>query len=242
MSGAVVLLHEIAGTPASVEPVAERLRARGLVVVTPLLPGHGTHWTDLGTVTWKDWLRAGARAIAEAEERSGGGPVVISGVSVGGALALRLAAAEAGRVAAVVPINAALANRNPLLPLVPVLRFVIRSLPNGPEPEPGADPARTPYPRLATRAIGQLPPLWRDVRRHLPDLRCPVLVLRSASEGAEGVRSSAIVRAGARHTQVTEVVLENSGHLATTGADSPWIADLIASRTAPHDSVSDDGR
>lgn len=225
MSGAVVLLHEIAGTPASVEPVAEHLRAKGLAVVSPLLPGHGTHWSDLGTVSWGDWHAAGVRALQQAEDVGDGGPVVVAGVSVGGALALRLAATQSQRVAAVVPINAALENRNPLLPLVPVLKYVIHSLPNGPEPEPGADPARTPYSRLSTGAIGQLPPLWRDTRRRLPDLRCPVLILRSAGEEQ---RSSQIVREGATGSQVEEVVLQHSGHVATSGPE----ADLIAGRIA----------
>ena len=228
-----MLLHELAGTPSSVEPVAERLRSRGLTVRTPLLPGHGTRWQDLGSVSWHDWHRAGVTALQQAAEDANGRPVVLAGVSVGGALALRLAALEVPRVKAVVAINTALQNRNPLLPLVPVLRFVVRSLPNGPAPTAGADPARTSYPRLSTRAITQLPPLWRDVRGRLHQIKAPVLVLRSLSEGEDGEQTTRIIRDGVSDAPVDEVVLEHSGHVATQGEEAPRIADLIGALADP---------
>ena len=96
-------LHRL---PASMRPWAEHLAAHGYAVSVPLLPGHGTTWQDMNTTHLGRLVRRGRARLrrALAEQR---GPVFVCGLSMGGGLALRLAADQPDRVAGLVLVNPA---------------------------------------------------------------------------------------------------------------------------------------
>jgi carboxylesterase len=220
-----VLIHELGGGPENVEPVAALLRERGALVLAPTLPGHATRWEDLTDVSWEDWCRAGEAAVDEATRRTGT-TVVVAGVSIGAAIALRIAADRPAQVSAVVAINATLQGPS-ILRLVPVLRFVIRSIPTGSPDGPSGGPPRS-YPRLPTKVLTQLPPLWRDVLRRLSAVEQPVTIVRSRSDGRSGAQADELIRRAVASLRVAEVVLPHAGHLATIGPDVPAVAQAVA--------------
>src|SRR5919109_809548 len=82
----VLLQHGFTGCPASMRPFGEWLAARGVTVLAPRLPGHGTTWEDLERTTWIDWERESERALAELAACCS--TVVTVGLSMGAALAL----------------------------------------------------------------------------------------------------------------------------------------------------------
>jgi carboxylesterase len=88
---AVLVLHGGGDTPQTVRYLAEALYARGFHVAAPLLPGHGR--------TIKEFSRVTADALTDSafenyhELRSRHARVGIIGVSMGGALAVQVAAA-----------------------------------------------------------------------------------------------------------------------------------------------------
>lgn len=70
--------------------VAEALAAAGYHVEMPLLPGHGTVVDDMLPTRWADWIgtaEAAYRTLAARADK-----VVVVGLSMGGALTLRLGA------------------------------------------------------------------------------------------------------------------------------------------------------
>ncbi|CAM5399485.1 hypothetical protein SGRIM128S_09027 [Streptomyces griseomycini] len=71
----------------------------------PLLPGHGTHWKDLRVTGWQDWYAEVDRELRLLRDRSA--RVFVAGLSMGGALALRLAALHGDAVSGVVVVNPA---------------------------------------------------------------------------------------------------------------------------------------
>src|SRR6188508_2493008 len=86
----VVLSHGFTGSPASMRPWGEHLADLGYAVSVPRLPGHGTTWQEMNKTTWADWygeLERAFQALANQVDT-----VVVCGLSMGGALALRLAA------------------------------------------------------------------------------------------------------------------------------------------------------
>ncbi|CAM5292638.1 Carboxylesterase OS=Streptomyces violarus OX=67380 GN=FHS41_005791 PE=4 SV=1 [Streptomyces violarus] len=106
---AVLLCHGFTGSPQSLRPWAEHLAARGLTVSLPLLPGHGTRWEDLRMTGWQDWyaeVDRELRLLCERREQ-----VFVAGLSMGGALALRLAAKHGDAVSGVVVVNPASCRR-----------------------------------------------------------------------------------------------------------------------------------
>ena len=86
----MLLSHGFTGSPYSMRPWGEYLAAQGYAVEVPLLPGHGTTWQDLNTTTWDDWYAELTRAFERLAAANDA--VVVGGLSIGGALVLRLAA------------------------------------------------------------------------------------------------------------------------------------------------------
>ena len=88
----VLVLHGFTGNPGSMRGVADAMVAAGFHVEMPLLPGHGTRVADMLPTRWADWSAAADAAYQRLAARSS--KVVVVGLSMGGALTLRL---EIGR-------------------------------------------------------------------------------------------------------------------------------------------------
>lgn len=88
-AGALVL-HGFTGNPGSMRGVAEALAAAGFHVEMPRLPGHGTQLSDMIPTRWADWVGEAEAAFQRVAGRSDA--VVVVGLSMGGALTLRLGA------------------------------------------------------------------------------------------------------------------------------------------------------
>ena len=92
-SSRALLIHGFLGSPRELRPLAQELAGAGVTARGVLLPGFGSNITRLKEVRAEDWLTA-ARAAWE-ETREGATRTTLIGFSMGGAVALRLAA-EAG--------------------------------------------------------------------------------------------------------------------------------------------------
>ena len=93
--GAVLLLHGLTDSPYAMRPLAERLRARGLLVVSLRLPGHGTAPAALVDAEWQDWAAAVRLAARDLAGRIGPqGKLYMAGYSTGAALAVEYALAR----------------------------------------------------------------------------------------------------------------------------------------------------
>lgn len=217
---AVLLCHGFTGSPQSVRPWAEDLAAAGLTVRVPRLPGHGTTWQEMAATTWAQWLAEVGAALAEL--RATGARVVVGGLSMGGGLALRLAADHPDDVAGLVLVNPAVRLTDPRLRAVPLLRHVVASMPGVAGdvkhggPELGYD--RVPLQALHSSLRG-----YRALRRDLGRVRAPLVLLRSAVDHVVPAASSAAVLSGVSSTDVRETVLQDSWHVATLDADAPLI-------------------
>ena len=96
---AILLLHGGGDTPQTLRYLAEYLYSRGYHVRVPLLPGHGRTVTDFSRVTAEEWIetvRSAHRDLTQSHRWVG-----VGGLSMGGALAVRLAA-EVGSLPALV--------------------------------------------------------------------------------------------------------------------------------------------
>jgi carboxylesterase len=92
-SSRALLIHGFLGSPRELRPLAQELAGSGVTAHGVLLPGFGANIARLKEVRAEDWLAA-ARAAWE-ETREGATRTTLIGFSMGGAVALRLAA-EAG--------------------------------------------------------------------------------------------------------------------------------------------------
>ncbi|AXE26056.1 esterase [Streptomyces globosus] len=217
----VLLCHGFTSTPQSMRPWAEYLAAQGLTVSVPLLPGHGTRWEDMQLTGWQDWYAEVDRALRELLDRCA--RVFVFGLSMGGALTLRLAAKHGDAISGIVLVNPANKLHDPRAFALPVAKHFIRSTPGiaSDIAKPGA--SEIGYDRVPTRAAQSLRDFLRLVDGDLPQVTQPVLLLHSPQDHVVPPVDSARILARISSTDVTETLLEHSYHVATLDHDAERI-------------------
>ncbi|MBF4767269.1 alpha/beta fold hydrolase [Nocardioides agariphilus] len=231
----VLLSHGITGNPTSMTPWGRHLADQGYAVEVPLLPGHGTTWEDANKTTWADWYGRITEVFDKlsAEVDS----VVVGGLSMGGAVALRLAADRGDQVAGVVVVNPALASRRKDLLALPLLKHVVGGFPaiGNDIKKPGGN--EYPYPKTPLKALHTFVQQWKPLIADLPRITQPLLIFRSADDHVVDSSSVPIITGRVSSRDVTERVLENSYHVATLDNDAETIfeesAAFVARVTAP---------
>lgn len=217
----VLVQHGFTGNPASMRPWAEDLAARGYGVEMPLLPGHGTRWQDMNKVSWADWVATVEGALDKL--RAENDAVVAVGLSMGGALCLRLAADHGDDLAGIVVVNPAVDTLRKDVKLLPVLQHLLPAMPGiaNDIKKPGAD--EHGYPMTPLKAAASMFAGYAELRRDLPRVTVPVLYFRSADDHVVDISSSRAINAGLSSKDFEERVLEDSYHVATLDNDAPRI-------------------
>jgi carboxylesterase len=229
----VLLVHGFTGTPMSMRPWGEHLAEAGFAVRCPLLPGHGTSWQDCNASTHDQWTATVGEAfdaLAADCDR-----VFVAGLSMGGALATRFAEVRPDDLAGLLLVNPSLFTQRLDAKLLPMIARVTGSW------APIASDIKKPgitelaYPKLPTRALMQLRKLWAVTRADLARVTAPVIVFHSRVDHVVEPINSRVLLDGVSSEDTTEVVLDDSYHVATLDNDAPLIfagsVDWIRERT-----------
>jgi carboxylesterase len=234
-SGAVVV-HGFTGNPSSMRGVADALAAAGFHVEMPRLPGHGTVVDDMLPTRWSDWAGEAEAAYQRLAQRAT--HIVVVGLSMGGALTLRLGADH--------PEIAGLVCINPVAQPQPVeVTDMLRDLAaGGTDVLPGvggdiADPDAketayegTPVEPLRSMLVDGVEPLSHEY----PNMRMPLLLMNSPQDHVvEPIQSEFLV--DHYGGPVERITLERSYHVATQDYDKELIFEstvAFASRVVTH--------
>jgi carboxylesterase len=217
----VLLCHGFTGSPQSLRPWAEFLAEHGLTVSLPLLPGHGTRWEDMQLTGWPDWYAEVDRELRHLRERCA--RVFVAGLSMGGALALRLAARHGDAVAGLVLVNPANKVHGLSAYALPVARHLVRST-RGITSDIAKEGAQeVGYDRVPLHAAHSLRHVVRVVDRERPQVTQPLLLLHSVVDHVVPPADSARILSRVSSTDVTEILLEHSYHVATLDHDADRI-------------------
>ena len=219
--GALVL-HGFTGNPGSMRGVAEALAAAGYHVEMPLLPGHGTTVADMLPTRWVDWAGAAEAAYQQLAQRAE--RIVVVGLSMGGALTLRVGA-DHPEVAGLVCINPATQPQAP--EVVEMLQGMIDA---GTDIIPGigsdiADPDAhesaydgTPLAPLLSFVNDGLVPLSAEY----PNMRQPLLLMNSPQDHVVEPAQAEFLAAN-YGGPLERITLERSYHVATQDYDKDII-------------------
>jgi carboxylesterase len=228
----VLLSHGFTGSPASMKPWGNYLADRGFTVRVPRLPGHGTHWSDLNRVGWDDWYTELDAALSHL--RANCDQVAVCGLSMGGALALRLGELRPDDVDALVLVNPAIASRNWRLRLVPALRLLVPSMPGvgNDIKKPGAD--EVGYQRTPLRALHTFLRAWPLIKADLERITAPLLIFRSMDDHVVDDTSLGLIQHGVSSPVAEYITLTDSYHVATLDFDAQLIFDRSADFLIKH--------
>ncbi len=212
----VLFCHGFTGSPWSLREWAAWTADAGYRVSLPRLPGHGTTWQELNLTSWRDWYAEVERAFLELRAKCD--TVFVAGLSMGGALALRLAEEYPEEVAGLVLVNPAVLGQPKMLAVPLLRRFVATAKAVGSDiAAPGV--TEHAYDRTPLDAAHSMMQLWMEVRACLDLVNCPLLLFRSATDHVVPAASSAFVLSHVSSDQITERVLERSYHVATMDHD-----------------------
>lgn len=219
----VLALHGLTGEPVVLGPTPDRLRAAGVPVSTPTLPGHGTTPADLVGVTWDDWSGAVEReldALLRTVPRA-----VVLGLSMGGTLALWIAARRP-EVAGVIAINA------PARPEPDFAATLTAALDGGMtmiDPFGGdlEDPSvhAPDYGVCPTVAMLEMLRGVDALQEALPTITCPALLIASEKDDTVAAMDNRAHVAERLAGPVDTLDLTRGRHLATIDYDRDIIAD-----------------
>ena len=221
--GALVI-HGLTSNPDSMRGIAKALAAAGFHVELPLLPGHGTVMEDLIPIRWSDWaatVEAAYQTLAARVEK-----VVVVGLSLGGALTLRVGA-DHPEVAGLVCVNPVAEPQAP-----EVIEMLQGMADAGTEALPGvrgdiADPDATESGYDGTPLRGLLSLLVDGVAQtaeQYAKMRIPMLLLNSPQDHVVEPKQSEFLvsRYGG---PIERISLERSFHVATLDYDKDVIID-----------------
>ncbi len=205
----VLLLHGLTATTAEVRLLAERLHAEGYTISAPLLPGHGTSPEELNETTWHDWAWAAEKAYQHLATVCD--YVFVGGESTGGALALYLAA-QHKEIAGVLCYAPAIKLAIPTHDVVRlyVAAPLVHSLP---KENVGDNEHWQGYRVNPLRAVMELIRLGREVRRQLPRINQPVLVMQGRNDKTVSADVGEIIMEGVLSERAEQHWWEESGHV-----------------------------
>lgn len=219
----VLLLHGFTGSPASMRPWGEALSAQGWTIRVPRLPGHGTRWQDMNITTWEDWYSEAERNLRDLLTRCS--RVFVCGLSMGGALTLRLAERHGDAIAGIVLVNPAVHSERKDRHLLPVVKHLVGSFPgiSNDIKKPGMD--EIAYDRTPLKAAHSMMMMWSRVRDDIALVRQPLLLFRSAQDNVVEASNAEWILTHVASIDTQEVVLPNSYHVATLDNDAQTIVD-----------------
>jgi carboxylesterase len=240
---AVLAFHGLCSSPLEIRSLAHTLRRRGFHVEVPTLDGYsaavpGTEIAFTPSL-YEKWIEQALVHLDRLSERYAW--VALAGLSMGACLALAVAAERPNTVRSLSLLSTTLffdgwnvSRWRFLLPLayytplgrlyryreIPpygvrnmrVREWIAEQLRAGPLSAAGASTIPTPSLREADRLI-------RHVKRTLPQVVAPTLLVHSRDDDVAGMRNVHHVRSGIGAALVEELILENSYHMITLDND-----------------------
>lgn len=210
----VLLIHGFTGSVAETRPMGAYLAERGLTVHCPLLPGHGTEPEDLTRISWQVWADEVESALHELQTRCDS--VFVGGLSLGSLLTLWLGARHPD-LAGLIAMAPAISVQNRLIPATLLLRYLFKYNPLGPMGEDDlGDPQGVErvwcYDETPLWGASQVYLLQRRVRRALPQIQLPILIVQGRRDMHLDPRAAQLLHDSVASTDRTVVWMERSGH------------------------------
>lgn len=212
---AVLLLHGFTGTPSELRPMGKYLSEKGYTVKAPLLAGHGTSPEDMLRTGMKDWVKSAGDAYFDLKRKHE--DVIVAGLSMGGSLALHLAARLP--VKGVISMCAPMYLQDRRASFARWIAPFVKFNPHKVSYAEHIEPYLAGYDKTPVRCVPELLKLIRTVRRELPEIKVPALIMQAEQDLTVRPESAEYLyqRIGSGQKQLKWY--PNSGHILTVDHD-----------------------
>ena len=220
----VLLIHGFTGTPSEMRLLGEYLYQKGFTVLAVRLPGHGTEVRDMESTTWRHWYGA---AIDGFNLLTGiCDEVNVVGLSMGGLLALKLAAEYP--VKRVVALSTPIYLAETRIPFLPLYRLFRRFIPKKRRDYDINPRYFVGYDSTPLASLSSLLELIQSVQKNLPQVHCPALVVQSRREHTVRPESATFIMEHLGSSQKELFWLKNSGHIVTVDIERETVFAKVA--------------
>ena len=216
--------------------LADFLAGHNVTVSLPTLPGHGTHAADLFNYRWQDWfdcVKTEHRRLAKVCDE-----VFVCGLSMGGTLALHLAAHRP--VQGVIALAAA-------VQFPPWQKYGVRLAKNiikfrrkksGEDVHDGVAKAKLgSYRRYPYYAVDQFFQLVEHVRAELPEIEQPLLIVHSPGDHTVDFENAQIIFDSVASTHKRKVELQDSFHVITVDVEKELVQQEVIAFLREHSAL-----
>jgi carboxylesterase len=195
----VLILHGLSASLDCVNGLEPPLRELGLPIRMPVLRGHGAASPEaLNGVKWQDWVSDGEAALhgllAEVDR------AIIFGHSMGGLVALNLAASMDGQVDSIIlaapalVFDSPLADGKPLSFLTPLIPYLVKKWKMPPDyADPSLAENNTNYPWIPIESVMECMKMQKATRGFLPKVQKPLFILGSRQDPTVDAKSVEII-------------------------------------------------
>ena len=238
----VLLIHGLTGSPFEMKYLARKLNKAGFTVKGPCLEGHCTTLKNLSKTNWKDWYRSVRESFIEMKKSSD--TVSVVGLCMGALLSLHLAYEFGSEVAAVSLISTTLFYDGWSLPwfkfLLPIAYYTpLRFIYSYSETEPYGiknKPLRErivnlmkndsiAYTKTPAASMHELFKLIREVKKELPAITTPALILHSREDDLTSTKNPDFVEEKIGSKIVRKIILDDSYHMMTIDNQKDRVAE-----------------
>ena len=224
---AVLLLHGYTGTTAEMRPLGNHLHSLGYTVLCPRLPGHGTSVEDLKETVASQWVataKLGYAILAKKYQQ-----IYVAGLSMGGLLAIVIAATEKVERAALLATPIFLQDKR--APFLPILRYFIHYLPKHKRNYHEMQKYCQAYDRMPTKPLTSLFALIKACKKELVQkITVPCIVLQSKIEHTVNPKSAQYIydHLGTAKDAKKLLWFEKSGHILTLDLEHEKVFQAVA--------------
>lgn len=244
---AVLLLHGLGGGLAEMSYLKKRLEENGFYVEVPLLPGHGTHYSDLKSIKWEVFADHASAVFERLENEYES--VSISGLCLGAVLSLYLGIKYGERIKSISPISTTLFYDGWGLPSSSKFITFFRYTPayyfyNLPEGDPYgikderirkwlatkmSENSTTHYSKIPFKSFWQMHLMNNYVRANLEKIKAPVFAIHPLEDDVSSIRSVNFMREKITSSSFYSLILHDSYHLATIDREKELVANTVCS-------------
>ena len=223
-----LLIHGFSGTTSSMKPMGEYLAAKGLTVLGPRLPGHGTDVKDMARWSYTDWISTVETALTELGSLCE--KVFAAGLSMGATLTLYLGENYPDRISGIMPISSAGVPRivasfilEQAQKGLPIFKHVIKTLPGISNDVKDPDVKEIAYDKYSTSAAHEYKKLSDKVKADLGRITMPIKIFHAREDHVIPTENALFVFDHVSSSDKELIWLENSYHVATLDLDKELI-------------------
>ncbi|MDA8079032.1 MAG: alpha/beta fold hydrolase [Nitrospiraceae bacterium] len=241
---AVLLIHGLTGSPFELKPLAKKLNKAGFSVKGPCLAGHCRTLDELKGTSWQDWYGTVHATFKELKRNYRN--VSVSGLCMGSLFALYLAAEVQEEVSSIALLSTTLFYDGWSLPwykfLLPLSYYPpFKYFYSYAEREPyGIKDERMrkqialalregsiAHPEFPAQCIRELFMLIKEVRKILPKVEAPALILHALEDDLASIKNADYVESHIGSSDVRKVYIEDSYHMLTLDHQKNLVAEEV---------------